>query len=98
MEEFFSYFTAISTSQFTGDVISLLMLYSVFKYLLVGVVTEMIWPTQLFNRMHSYLNDTIRFRTYTEYFSKLMAYSTFFFFFYSSVLGKYISYKVRNTL
>ncbi len=85
-------------STFLADFLSILMLYSVFKFILVGIVTEMIWPTQFFNRTVSYLNDTVRYRSYTEYILKLINYSSFYFIYYSSLLNSYFSFKTNITI
>jgi hypothetical protein len=98
MENLYYFIIYIFNYSFWADLLSIVMLYSVFKFLLVGLVTEMIWPTQLFNRTHSYLNNSLRFRSYNEFILKLFDYSTFFFLFYNLTLNNYINSRSVNRI
>ena len=59
------------------DLIVVLLLYNFFKFLIMCAMTELIWPTQYFNRKHSIGYQTIKFRTYTETLLKLRNVSIF---------------------
>jgi len=53
------------------DMLVVFLLYNFFKYLIVCAITELIWPTQFFNRRHNIGYQVVRFRTYTETVLKL---------------------------
>lgn len=48
------------------------------QLLILTVISEMIWPTQLFNRQNTIGYNIYRLRTYTETLSKLKNYTLFY--------------------
>ena len=63
------------------DVIVVFLLYNFFKYLIICSITELIWPTQFFNRKNNIGYQIFRFRTFTEVILKLRNYSSYYFVF-----------------
>ena len=49
-------------------------------------MTELIWPTQMFNRKHTIGLQTVKFRTFTETVLKLKNYNSFYYVFNFYVL------------
>ena len=71
------------------DFVVVIFLYSFFKYLIMCAITELIWPTQFFNRRQNIGYQVWRFRTYTEVLLKLRGYSNYYYAF-NTFLIKYI--------
>lgn len=63
------------------DFIVVFLLYNFFKFLILSAINELTWPTQFFNRRHSFSYTFLKFRTYTETLLKLKNYNLFFFVF-----------------
>lgn len=59
------------------DLIVVFLLYNFFKYLIICAMTELIWPTQYFNRKHTMGFQIAKFRTYTETILKLRNYNSY---------------------
>ncbi len=59
------------------DALIVFLLYNFFKYIIIGAIVELIWPTQFFNRKNTISFNSIRHRTYTETVLKLRNYSKF---------------------
>jgi hypothetical protein len=70
------------------DIILIILLYSIFKYFVMFVIHELVWPTQLFNKKHNIVNKIIRFREYNEYLLKLKN-KNFFFNIYFAMVYNY---------
>lgn len=60
------------------DMLVVFLLYNFFKYLIVSIVVELIWPTQMFNRKHLIGYDVLKYRTYTEYILKLRNFTPYY--------------------
>ena len=55
---------------FLEDLFVLCMIYNFFKLLLLGLLCEVIWPTQFFNRRNFIGTTNIRKRVYSEVLNK----------------------------
>jgi len=75
------------------DLIVVFLLYNFFKYLIICTITELIWPTQMFNRKHLMGFQVVKFRTYTETILKLRNYNSYFYVFNYFVLKYQFIYK-----
>ena len=53
------------------DLFIVIMFYVFFKFLLLGALVELIWPTQFFNRRHTQNILINKHRTFVEVFTKL---------------------------
>lgn len=60
------------------DLVVVFLLYNFFKYLIICAMTELIWPTQFFNRRHTTGYQVVRFRTFTETLLKLRNFNSFY--------------------
>ena len=63
---FFLNFKLVSSE----EILIIFFFYNFIKILIFGSLLELIWPTQFFNRRHNNLSQ-LKFRTFTETFSKL---------------------------
>lgn len=75
--DFLNFYNTFSVEDF----IVVFLLYNFFKFLILTIFVELIWPTQFFNRRHSSGYSIIRFRTYTEVLLKLRNYSGYYYVF-----------------
>ena len=53
------------------DLFIVVMFYVFFKFLLLGALVELIWPTQFFNRRHTQNILINKYRTFVEVLTKL---------------------------
>lgn len=67
----FSFFSFFSSAEF----FSIIFIFNFMQLLIMSVISELIWPTQLFNRQHTIGFNAYRLRTYTETICKLKKYS-----------------------
>ena len=75
------------------DFIVVFLLYNFFKFLIMCAMTELIWPTQFFNRRHNVGYQLWRYRTYTETLLKLRGYSNFYYIFNDYLLKYFFIFK-----
>ncbi len=78
LDNFYS-FCSISYSNLFDDLIVIFMLYSFIKILLMSSLSELIWPTQFFNRRHNIGFQVFKFRVFTEVLLKLNNSNSFIF-------------------
>lgn len=69
------YFSALDfyVYNFLEDIFVICMIYNFLKLLLLGLLCEMVWPTQFFNRRNFIGTANIRKRVYTEFLTKLLS-------------------------
>lgn len=75
------------------DLLVVFLLYNFFKYLIICAMTELIWPTQYFNRRHTTNFQIVKFRTYTETILKLRNFNSFYYVFNVFFLKYYYIFK-----
>jgi hypothetical protein len=76
----FSENTLINTfSMFaTAEFFTVIFIFNFLQLLVLSVISELIWPTQLFNRQNTIGFTAYRLRTYTETLVKLRSYTVFY--------------------
>jgi hypothetical protein len=55
---------------FVEDIFIICMIYNFLKLLILGLLSELVWPTQFFNRRNFIGTSNIHKRVYTEFLSK----------------------------
>jgi len=63
---------------FLEDIFIICIIYNFLKMLTLGVLSELIWPTQFFNRRNFIGAATIKKRTYVEFLLKLNGFKNLF--------------------
>ena len=71
---FINTFSMFATTEF----FTVLFLFNFLQLLVLSVISELIWPTQLFNRQNTIGFTAYRLRTFTETIVKLRSYTVFY--------------------
>lgn len=66
--EIFSLFNA-------PEILTVLFIFNFLQLLILSIISELIWPTHIFNRQNNIGQLAYRLRTYTEYLVKLRNYT-----------------------
>ncbi len=72
---------------FLEDIFIICMVYNFLKLLILGLLSEMVWPTQFFNRRNFIGTSNIHKRVYTEYFTKFYRINNLYYFILSLYMG-----------
>lgn len=76
-----SFFSSLSLFN-SPEVFTVIFIFNFLQLLILTTISELIWPTQLFNRQNTIGFTAYRLRTYTETLLKLRKYTTFYKVFY----------------
>ena len=76
LEKTFNFFN-LYTFWNIEDILVLLFIYSLIKYIIVSSINELVWPTQIFNKKHNINWNIIKFRSYYEYILKNKNYNKY---------------------
>lgn len=78
---FFSSISLFTSAEF----FTILFIFNFMQLLILTVISELIWPTQIFNKQHNIGYKVYRLRTYTETLSKLKNYTNFYKIFFLTI-------------
>lgn len=78
------------------DLLVVYFLYNFIKYVILCLINELIWPTHFFNRKHSNVYLTVKFRTYSEYINKCSSYTLEYYIFNYLLILNLLKYSKFN--
>jgi len=62
----------------TSEFFTIIFIFNFMQLIISSAISELVWPTQLFNRQNTIGFKAFRLRTYTETVTKLLGYSVFY--------------------